>query len=98
MKEKRTTQPKAMLELGCVVITSGAKATLTTGEMICALARHVQGDWGILTKDDWEENEGALAREGRIFSVYEAVDGGDRYYVITEADRSSTCVLLPEEY
>lgn len=98
MKEIGTNCPTAMFELGCVVITSGAKATLTIGEMICAVARHAQGDWGVLTEDDWQENQDALAREGRIFSVYDAVDGGARYYVITEADRSSTTVLLPEEY
>lgn len=98
MKGKRRTQPISKFEPGQLVLTLGATATLTMSEIICAVARHVQGDWGILTKEDWQENEDALEQDGRIFSVYDAVDGVHHYYVITEADRSSTSVLLPEEY
>lgn len=97
MEEKKATPPKARCELGLLVMTSGAKATLTSGEIACAVARHVQGDWGVVGPKDWQENESSLTEGWRIFSVYETANSL-RYYVITEADRSSTCVLLPEEY
>ncbi len=97
MEEKKATPPTTRFELGLLVMTSGIKAALTSGEIACAVARHVQGDWGVVGPEDWQENENALAEGWRIFSVYETANGL-RHYVITEADRSSTCVLLPEEY
>jgi hypothetical protein len=64
------------------------------------LARHVFGDWGDLCTEDKESNERALAQGGRLLSSYEAGLGRDatKVWVITEADRSSTTFLLPEEY
>lgn len=59
--------------------------------------RHHCGDWGDLDECDKQSNEEALEEGFRILSCYR-VDGGWRIYIITEADRSSTCILLPEEY
>jgi hypothetical protein len=54
-------------------------------------------DWGDLCDEDKQANEEALEQGFRILSCYR-VGGGRRIYIITEADRSSTCILLPEEY
>jgi len=64
------------------------------------LARHAFGDWGELCEEDRVANEGAVASGGRVFSSYEVGIGlnATKVWVITEADRSSTCCLLPEEY
>jgi hypothetical protein len=61
------------------------------------LSRHVRGDWGEIDSHDWKANEVALKVGERLLSVYTTIRGV-RLYVITEADRSSTCILRPEEY
>ena len=60
------------------------------------IGRHVSGDYGDLDDDDRQANVDALKHGLRVFSVYQI--GGERFYCITEADRSSTCLLLPSEY
>ena len=60
------------------------------------LARHVSGDWGELDAHDRRENERSLKNGWRIISSYPLGDG--KVWVITEADRSSTTILLPSEY
>ena len=66
------------------------------------LYRHQRGDWGNLTKEDVTENETSLKQGLRIFSAYDVEGKAGRHaikiWVITEADRSTTTVLLPEEY
>jgi hypothetical protein len=61
------------------------------------MRRHHCGDWGDLCEEDKQANEDALVHGDRILSHYKLTDGR-RIYIITEADRSSTCILLPEEY
>ena len=61
------------------------------------LARHVAGDWGDLDAADRRANEDALAADARLLSAY-VLPSGVRLWVITEADRSATTLLLPEEY
>ncbi len=85
-------------EPGRVVATPGALGLLsrhrkTPGEY---LTRHLCGDWGVLGPHDRRENERALRTGARLFSAYETHWG--RIWIITEADRSSTCILLPSEY
>lgn len=85
--------------LGALYITPGARDALSPEEVFVALSRHVCGDWGDLCREDWAENEHALAAgEGRLFSRYPAARGGEAFYVITEADWMMTTVLLPREY
>ena len=60
------------------------------------LARHATGDWGDLCAFDRRQNEIALREGYRVFSSYEMITG--RVWIITEADRSVTTILLPEEY
>ena len=61
------------------------------------MRRHHCGDWGDLGDEDKQSNKEALEDGFRILSCYQ-VGNGRRIYIITEADRSSTCILLPEEY
>ena len=61
------------------------------------LTRHVSGDWGEVPPEDVKENELSLQHSFRLLGVYHTC-AGEKLWVITEADRSSACVLLPEEY
>ena len=90
--------PKALFDMGQIVVTAGAIETLTriVRHPVQLLARHVTGDWGNLPEEDIEENKYSLQHGFRIFSAY-VVDGA-KFYVITEWDRSVTTLLLPEEY
>lgn len=97
-KRERAESPAGPLfELGRVVSTPGALATLTPEDIGNALGRHHRGDWGDVGQSDWEENEASLKEGFRLFSVYRS-QKDEKFWVITEADRSSTCVLLPSEY
>ncbi len=84
---------------GQVVATPGALAALQeAGESpLGYLRRHMAGDWGEVDPEDWQENEFSLTRGLRLLSAY-TLPTGVKLWLITEADRSSTCVLLPEEY
>jgi len=83
--------------LGAVVMTPTAMEQLRADEVGTALAHHTHGDWGDVCPEDRAANERALAEGGRLFSVYH--DGsGVKFWIITEADRSTTTVLLPDDY
>ncbi len=82
--------------LGQVAITANASLRLSTEEVWTALKRHASGDWGDLCPEDTLANDAALQHGGRLFSAYG--QGVNRFWVITEADRSVTTVLLPEDY
>jgi hypothetical protein len=88
----------APLPLGKVVATPRAlKAITEVGEdPLDYLARHASGDWGDLCEDDRRENERSLRHGWRVVSSYPV--GKKTVWVITEADRSVTTLLLPEEY
>lgn len=90
---------KPLFSVGVVVATAGAIAALeATGDKYCEfLRRHERGDWGEIDPEDRGVNEEALKEGTRIVSVYRLSDG-TKVWIITEADRSSTCILLPEEY
>lgn len=61
------------------------------------LERHVAGDWGQVDQEDAAANDLALQEGARLLSAYKTLKGV-KLWVITEADRSSTCILLPDEY
>jgi hypothetical protein len=86
----------ARFPLGQVAITANASLRLTTEHVLSALSRHVSGDWGDLCPEDTLANDTALDQGGRLFSAYGQDE--NRFWVITEADRSVTTVLLPEDY
>lgn len=85
--------------LGSIVATPGALAAATaSGETLLPyLARHAKCDWGDVDNNDAAENDRALIEGTRLLSVY-TLKNGAKIWVITEADRASTCVLLPSEY
>lgn len=91
--------------LGQIVATRGALAGVSPDRMMVGLARHRRGDWGIVCGDDAAQNDLAIAEGERILSAY-PIDparpakgyGANVFWIITEADRSVTTILLPEEY
>ena len=90
---------KPLFALGQLVATPGALAALeASGEsLLTCLERHLAGDWGDVDADDAQENELSLKHGWRLLSAYR-LESGTQIWVITEADRSSTCILLPAEY
>jgi hypothetical protein len=82
-----------------MVATPGALHALAqAGEnALLYLARHASGDWGEVSPEDACANELARETDERILSAYR-LRGGTKLWIITEADRSLTCILLPEEY
>lgn len=84
--------------LGQLTVTAGAREALSHDDIQTAVNSHASGDWGDLDEHDEKANERALAEGGRLVSVYESETGSGRFYVITEADRSYTTILLPSEY
>jgi hypothetical protein len=87
----------SLFQLGSVVITATANECLNQTEVQSAIRNHINGDWGDLDAEDVNANESALKYGGRIFSSYSST-GGIQFWIITEADRSSTTILLPEDY
>ena len=85
--------------LGHVVATPGALEVLRDGGItpLDLLGRHARGDWGDMNPEDLQANEQALGNGSRIFFVYKLA-GGEKIWIITEADRSLSCALLPEDY
>ena len=85
--------------LGQVVATPGALAALaSTGEPASKfLRRHAHGDWGTVDAHDWKANDDALSLGNRLVSAYKLLDG-TVLWIISEADRSATTLLLPHEY
>jgi hypothetical protein len=90
---------KPLFKLGSLVATPGAAEALEQAGQAPweFLARHVQGDFGEVDGEDRRANEQAVETGGRILSVYR-LRTGVKVWVITEADRSASCVLLPEDY
>lgn len=86
--------------MGKPVITPEAQATLDAAGIsgVLLLARHIHGDWGDLPVEDATANELALLTGKRLLSSYNLLDGKGKVWIITEADRSVTTILLPDEY
>lgn len=92
-------QPKPLFCLGQTVATPAAfEALLASCESPAVfLDRHMRGDWGEVCEEDRESNDQAVTHGERILSAY-ITKQGSKLWVITEADRSVTTFLLPEEY
>lgn len=89
--------PGPRFNLGMVVATPNALAHVPPEEIRQALARHQEGDWGEIEEEDRQQNERGVAEKRRLFSAYRSANGV-RFWIITEADRSATTVLLPKDY
>ena len=84
---------------GQLVATPGALEALAQSGQTpdFFLDKHLNGDWGDIDDEDRLMNEQALRNGQRLLSAYTTLKGV-RIWIITEADRSSTCILTPEEY
>jgi len=90
---------KPLFPLGQIVATPGALAALDLAGVVAEtlLDRHGSGDWGNLGEDDRQMNVQALTSGERLLSAYVLRDA-TRLWIITEADRSATTLLLPSDY
>ena len=93
------TSKRPAFELGQIVATPSALAVLKkAGQRPDEfLTRHANREWGDLDEDDRRENDYSLEHGFRLLSAYRT-NAGDRLWIITEADRTVTTLLLPEEY
>ena len=92
---------KLKFKLGQIVTTRGVNDLIAKDEEFAefvwkSFERHIMGDWGDLPEEDKKENEFSLDKNLRLLSAYEK--GKWKIWVITEADRSATTILFPEEY
>ena len=100
--ERKSVNVAPKFQMGRLLMTRGVNDLVAermdfakfVGE---SLVRHRKGDWGNLCKEDREENELSLKEGFRLLSAYEA-DGLPKIWIITEADRSATTILFPDEY
>ncbi|HRY49093.1 MAG TPA: hypothetical protein P5186_13680 [Candidatus Paceibacterota bacterium] len=83
--------------LGQVVITRSAHESINTFDILSALRRHAAGDCGKACPSDKAENDLPLREGFQLLSAY-TDRNGNKFWIITEADRSATTVLLPEDY
>ena len=95
----RGSSGSRLFSLGQIVSTPGALQALETAGHTGSefLVRHIQGDWGNVCGDDKQANDQALIDGERLLSAYET-SKGIKLWIITEADRSVTTILLPSEY
>jgi hypothetical protein len=89
--------PVARFRLGRILSTPNALSKLDNMDILAAIQRHQAGDWGDVEGGDRRANDRALEGGARLFSIYHSAKGV-RFWIITEADRSATTVLLPEDY
>jgi hypothetical protein len=82
---------------GNIVITDGATAVLKVADVVSMMRRHLTGDWSEMDADDRAVNLAAARDGGQVLSQY-TLANGTRIWVVTEADRTTTTILLPEEY
>lgn len=105
-EEKHPSSPvmviaSALFPVGRLLGTPGSEAALKEAgvPLTDLLIRHLTGDWGDLDEEDRKANDEAVASgEDRIFSAYTLQSTNQTIWIITEADRSATTALLPEEY
>ena len=94
-----------LFPLGIIAVTPGVAELVEQGDILDMIGRHVRGDWGVVDAEDGQTNMDSVMNGSRILSAY-PIDpeqpckgwGDNCVWIITEADRSSTTVLLPEEY
>ena len=87
----------ALFRIGRIVATPNALERLSQDDIFKAIGRHQSGDWGDVGEHDREANNRALKDRSRLLSVYHSATGV-KFWIITEADRSATAILLPRDY
>jgi len=93
---------KGKFELGQLTMTRGVNDRVAKDGgfakfILKSLKRHANCDWGDLSEEDRKENEFSLNKQLRLLSAYKHSDN-TKIWIITEADRSATTTLFPEEY
>lgn len=98
-KLERLNEKALLFPLGKVYLTIGAREELqeSNQDAFEFLKLHQTGNFGLVSKDDWKENEFSIKEGFRILSAYKT-KLGEKIWVISESDRSSTTILKPEEY
>lgn len=91
------TNAPGRFEPGRLVATPAVLEAVLRDELMNAFFRHVRCDWGDTCDHDRELNDQALSSGDRLFSVYHSAEG-QKFWIITESDRSATTILLPEDY
>ena len=86
-----------LFPMGRLLATPGALEAVGGDEIAIALDRHLKGDWGDVSDEDKRRNDASLKDGTRLFSAYHT-KYKRKFWIITEADRSATTVLLPSEY
>ena len=87
----------AVVDIGVLAITTRVSSQIQEDDLFDSFVRHLAGDWGEVDDEDREANDSALETGCRLVSAY--FDRyGSKFWIITEADRSATTILLPEEY
>ncbi len=89
--------------MGQLVVTAGVNDRMADDDEFCAwvglcISKHMRGEWGDLDEADKKENEFSLDKHLRLLSAYHYPADSTRIWIITEADRSATTVLFPDEY
>ena len=92
----KSTPAQKVVQLGQIGATPGVLEELTDEDRTGSLARHSRGDLGDVGPDDWAENDLSLTEGFRLLSAYHT-SAGVKFWIITEADRSVTTILLPIE-
>ena len=92
-----TKNENAVVKLGRIMATPNALERVSMAAIAEALNRHEKGDWGEVCKEDQSANDESLKCGSRLLSVYRS-QAGEKFWIITESDRSVTTVLLPEDY
>ena len=87
----------ANFQTGQLVFTRNAMDTLNYDDALSALGRHIRGDWGDVCSGDWADNDWSVEHGERILSSYKDRNGV-KFWIITERNRSTTTILLPEDY
>lgn len=93
----QVTNVESKFPLGLLTTTPSVIETISHEDVGIALFRHANGDWGELDEEDRKMNDTALISGSRLLSAYTS-KAGVKFWIITEADRSATTVLLPDDY
>jgi hypothetical protein len=83
---------------GQLAATPAAMKVVDPDYAMAALCQHVAGKWGLCDPQDWKANDEALKHGGRLLSVYPLPNEAGDFWILTEADRSVTTILLPSDY
>jgi hypothetical protein len=89
--------PIALFRIGRIVVTPNALESLSQSDILTGLRCHQAGDWGDVSDHDRQANDRAIEKGARVVSVYQSANRV-KFWIITEADRRTTTVLLPQDY